>query len=83
MEYALLCLTVFGCYIQTIFRKNFSLKNKNTLPAHCLYGLGIACGALLFFEVMRRIAGAPFALHLPTIGYAAIFAVAASVALGE
>jgi len=75
MEYALLCLAVFGVYIQTIFKKNFSLKNENTLPAHCLYGLGISCGALLFLEITRRITGTPFVLHLPTVGYAAIFAV--------
>lgn len=75
MEYALLGLTVFGVNIQTIFRKNFSLKNENTLSAHCLYGLCLSCGALLFFELVRRIMGAPFTLHLPTMGYAAIFSV--------
>jgi len=72
MNYIMLFITICGVFLQNVLKKQYNLKNKNTLCASFTFNVIISFSALVFFLIVSK---GNFTYHLPTILGAAIFTV--------
>ena len=81
MNYVLMVLTVVISGAQSIFRKQFNLKNDGITSAPYVFNFTASLAALAFLACFGFIGSGGFEHHLPTVGYAAGFGVLSSIAM--